>query len=65
MLPEETVDPGDAVFVRVSAGGSGLGSFRKTDPGGAAAVAVTGARWIKGGTTTTLAVLEITRNLSI
>lgn len=56
---EEAVAVTDTPYCRVTAGGNGVGSFRKSDPGGSAAVAVPNARWVKGGSTNGLALLEI------
>ena len=64
--PEDTLATGAAVFVRVSAGGGGsqLGSFR-SDADTATALAATGVRVIRGGTSSVPAVLEIDPGASI
>ena len=56
---EEAVTVADDVFVRVAAGGDGLGSFRASDPGASAAVQLAGAKWIKGAGIGEFALLEV------
>lgn len=56
---EETVTVDSPVFVRVTAGGDGLGSFRASDPGGSAALAFTSAKYVKGAAANGLALVEI------
>ncbi len=59
VLPEQTVVIGDPVFVRFSAGvGEQLGAFRK-DADTADARELVGAEWVKGGTTTSPAILRL------
>jgi hypothetical protein len=65
--PEQAVAVGDPVFVRVTAGvapNDVIGRFRM-DADGGNAVAVTGARWVKSGSTTEVAVLEVDRDIAI
>lgn len=62
---EEAVTPASTVFVRVSAGGLGLGSFRASDPGASAALAATGARYLTSAGINGLAVLEIDKGAAI
>lgn len=60
--PEETVAPGDAVRVRLTAGASEqVGAFRTTADGTDCAV-ITNAEWLTSGTSTTPALLEIDMN---
>lgn len=56
---EETVTVDSDVFVRVSAGGDGVGSFRASDPGGSAALQVTFAKFVRGAAAGELAEIEI------
>lgn len=58
VLVEEQVDPGDDVYFRHTANGGNtqLGAFRQ-DADTANATQVTGARWIKGGSS--IALLEL------
>lgn len=58
---EEAVTTDSPVFARVAAGGNGLGSFRASDPGGSAAVALPAdkARYLRGAGIDGLAVLEL------
>lgn len=60
VLPEETVTSDDAVYFRVVANGASkpIGGFGKSADSGKC-VAISNARWIVGGTTTSVAVLEI------
>jgi hypothetical protein len=59
VLPEETVTSDDAVYVRIQTNGAKLpGMFGKSADSGKC-IAVTGARWVEGGTTTTVAKLQI------
>lgn len=60
VLPEETVDVGDAVRVRaVAAGAEKAGAFRKSADGTDCINISKFARWVRGGTTSVPAVLEI------
>lgn len=60
VLPEETVDVGDAVRVRaVATGSEKAGAFRKTADGTDCINVSKFCRWVRGGNTTTPAVLEI------
>lgn len=60
VLPEETVDVGDAVRVRaVAAGAEKAGAFRKSADGTDCVNVSKFCRWVRGGTTSIPAVLEI------
>lgn len=60
VLPEETVTVGDAVRVRaVAAGNEVAGAFRTTADGTDCIDISKFARWVRGGSTTVPAVLEI------
>lgn len=59
VLPEETVTPDSAVYVRMQANGTKLpGMFGASSDSGKC-VLLPGARWVEGGTTTTVAKLVI------
>lgn len=62
---EEAVTPASTVFVRVSAGGLGLGSFRASDPGASAALSGTGMRYITSAGINGIAVLEVDKGAAI
>lgn len=59
VLPEQSVSVGDPVFVRFSAGvGEQVGAFRK-DADTADARELEGAEWVKGGSSTSPAILRL------
>lgn len=60
VLPEETVTSDDAVYFRVVANGASkpIGGFGKSADSGKC-VAISNARWVEGGTTTTVAKIEL------
>ena len=66
VIPEETVAVGDPVYVRIAtgAGGTQKGAFRN-DADTATALLASGMRWIQGGTSTTVAILEIDAGAAI
>jgi len=59
VLPEETVTSDDAVYLRVVANGAKLPGMFGKSADSSKCVLLTGVRWVEGGTTTTVAKLEI------